>query len=406
MDDSSFVPAGSDDLILHKLADRLVHELNCEIFMDVRPLLDEQWTGIPVVAAALVRVLVGCLGSRLRFFVGADELDPQAVYDALARSSGLFLAYDFHEGRAKLGPAARRTQGRTTIGLSPSAKSARWQFDYECCIIHDISTLVTPQFHMLENIAYHMEQLTEDLASNAVTACVSEATAQDLVAYLGVPPERLVVAYNGISWRQQDLQIAQSEVDLAAVEPFFLILGTREPRKNIALVFELLSTYPELLRSHRFVFTGKAGWLLESHPIPPALQWAVNSGQIFFTGFLSDAEKCKLLMAAEATIYPSLFEGFGLPVIESLSVGTPCIASCSSSIPEAGGALCTYFDPYSVLDLHRAIRELIRAKPKYNADFRAACIASVEKFTWSRAASDILGALETQIRQSPPSRHI
>jgi glycosyltransferase involved in cell wall biosynthesis len=387
----------SDELALERLAGRLTGELNCEVFFDIRPLFDEQWTGIPVVAASLVRVLTRVFGPDLRFFIGQDEVKQAAVYDALARSTGIFLEYEFHHGDARLGPV-RRTEQKRTIGLYPSAKSSRRVFDYECSIIHDISTLITPQFHTIENIAYHMEFLTEDMASNAVTACISQATAHDLTDYLGVPPEKLVVAYNGVSWRPQDLLIARGEVDPDAMEPFFLILGTREPRKNISLIVELLSMFPEILASHRFVFTGKIGWLQENQSIPPSLLDAVKSGRIVFTGFLPDTAKCKLVMAAEAMIFPSLFEGFGLPVIEALSVGTPCIASCSSSIPEVGGEFCTYFDPYSVLDLRRAISEFKRDRPKRNQAFRDACIESVARFSWSRSALEILGALESIIR--------
>jgi glycosyltransferase involved in cell wall biosynthesis len=387
----------SDKLALELVCGRLAGELNCDLFFDIRPLFDEQWTGIPVVAASLVRVLAEVLGTELRFFTGQDEVKAAAVYDALARSTGVFLDYEFHLGDARVGPV-RRNGGKRSIGLYPSAKSSRRVFDFECSIIHDISTLITPQYHTLENIAHHMEFLAEDLASNAVTACISRATARDLTDYLGVAPEKLVVAYNGVSWRPRDLLVAQGEVDPDAMEPFFLILGTREPRKNISLIVELLSMFPELLASHRFVFTGRIGWLQENHSIPASLLDAVKAGRILFTGFLPDTQKCKLVMAAEATIFPSLFEGFGLPIIESLSVGTPCIASCSSSIPEIGGAFCTYFDPYSVLDLRRAIAEFEHGRPKRGQGFRGACMESVKHFTWERSALAILGALEPIIR--------
>jgi len=386
----------SDERALAQMAGRIT-ALNCEMFFDVRPLFDEHWTGIPVVAASLARVLIGVFGPELRFFMGRDEVRQEAVYDALARSTGIFLEYEFYQGHARLGPVRRMGQKRT-IGLYPSAKSSRRVFDYECSIIHDVSTLITPQFHTLENIAYHMEFLAEDLASNAVTACVSQATARDVTDYLGVAPERLVVAYNGVSWRPEDLLVAHGDVDPDEMEPFFLILGTREPRKNISLIVELLTMFPAVLAEHRFVFTGKIGWLQENQSMPPSLLEAVEAGRILFTGFLPDAQKCKLAMAAEAMIFPSLFEGFGLPVIESLSVGTPCIASCSSSIPEIGGEFCTYFDPYSVRDLHRAIGAFKRARPQRGQAFRKACMDSVARFTWARAALAILGALEPVIR--------
>jgi len=398
MDHNESATSLMDQEALLQLVSRLTRDLNAEIFLDVGPLFEEAWTGIPVVAAQLAQTLLGALGENLRFFVGLDEIEPGPVIDALDRWTGVFLSYEFHQLNSRLGPVRRISKNKVTIGIYPSAKSSRQVFDYECSIIHDITTLNAPQFHVPENIAHHMEVIVDDLESNAVTACVSQSTANDVAAYFGVRSDHLVVAYNGVSWRPRDLIAARSEVDFNAVEPFFLILGTREPRKNIALIFELLSIFPELLHSHRFVITGKVGWLRENSVMPASLAEAIKSDRIFFTGFLSDAEKCKLLMAADASIYPSFLEGFGLPVAESLSVGTPCIASCSSSIPEVGGDCCVYFDPYSVFDLHRAVVQIQRENPKRNAEFRQRCIDSVAKFSWARMASAILCSIETKVR--------
>jgi glycosyltransferase involved in cell wall biosynthesis len=103
-------------------------------------------------------------------------------------------------------------------------------------------------------------------------------------------------------------------------------------------------------------------------------------------------------MAAHASIYPSFFEGFGLPVIESLSVGTPCIASCSSSLPEIGGPNCHYFDPYSVIDLYRALTEFQRNHPKRDPAFARACRGSVAGFNWPNMAHGMLRRIEREIR--------
>jgi glycosyltransferase involved in cell wall biosynthesis len=386
-----------DKLALALVAERLVYDRGVEIFLDIRPLLDENWTGIPVVTAALAETLIASLGAKLRFFAGADEIAQAAVWDALARSTGAFLQHDYehHRAEARIGPI--RPGAGPSIGIFPSAKLNRGLFDYECSIIHDVSTLVTPQYHTTENIAYHMEALQADLATNAITACVSAATAADLTAYLGIAPEKLVVAHNGIAWRAQDIAIATAELEDELIEPYFLILGTREPRKNLGLVVELLNVFPELLSTHRFVITGKEGWLQDNLVLPPSVQEALKAEKIFVTGFISDAEKCKLLMAAQATIYPSFFEGFGLPLVESLSLGTPCIASCTSSLPEIGGPFCTYFDPYSVLDLHRAITAFKRTAKKRDAAQRQAAQESVEKYSWTAMALAILQALEAKL---------
>ena len=384
---------------LPSIAQTITEQLDGEIYFEVGPLLEENWTGIPVAAAGLARELLTALPDRLRFFLGCEELAPQCVTDALDRETGTFLHHQFHQGQATIGPIHRSSPSKTTIGIYPSTKSSRRLFDVECNIIHDVSTLITPHFHSLENVLHHAEFLQDDIDSNDVTICVSQATATDLQAYLGVPADRLIATHNGVSWNAQHIARAEDEINFGIVEPYFLILGTREPRKNLALVIELLDAFPELMNAHRFIFTGRLGWLQENQAIPSGLMSAISSGRIHFTGFISESDKCKLLMAADATIYPSFFEGFGLPVIESLSVGTPCIASCSSSIPEIGGPFCRYFDPYSVLDLYRSIEEFKTKRLGQNREFRADCRRSVASFTWSKMAFDILTALEPPIRR-------
>jgi glycosyltransferase involved in cell wall biosynthesis len=155
-------------------------------------------------------------------------------------------------------------------------------------------------------------------------------------------------------------------------------------------VFDLLEQDPALLDAHRVVFAGKMGWLEEQHALPRSLEPFVANGRILFTGFVTEPQKYALLRHAQATLYPSLFEGFGLPVLESLSVGTPCVASWSSSIPEVGGDCCSYFDPFSAEDFDRALRALLaRRGPKLDAE----CRAHAASFTWRAALARILGRI-------------
>ena len=158
-------------------------------------------------------------------------------------------------------------------------------------------------------------------------------------------------------------------------------------RKNIMQVFDMLEAAPALLQRHRFVFAGKMGWLEEQHALPRSLEPFVASGRILFPGFVGELEKYTLLRFAQATLYPSLFEGFGLPVLESLSVGTPCVASWSSSIPEVGGDTCAYFDPLSAGDFARAIGDLLARR---GPELQAECRAQAARFTWQSALGRIL----------------
>jgi glycosyltransferase involved in cell wall biosynthesis len=298
----------------------------------------------------------------------------------------------------------RDAKGPASAGLFPSVKPLRRLFDVECSLLHDLSTLVLPYFHIKGNVDHHMATLLADIASNDVTVSVSEASQGDLQAYLGADPGRLMVVPNGVAWPDGFAVEAGNALAPMGAEPYLLILGTREPRKNILLVFEMLARAPELLTTHRFVFVGKMGWLEEQHALPANLEPAVRHGRILFAGFVSDAAKYRLLAGAEATLYPSLFEGFGLPVLESLSAGTPCVASWSSSIPEVGAGLCSYFDPFSATDMHRALLALLARRRAEGAALSAACKAHAATFTWAAAADRILARLASLVTEKAARR--
>jgi glycosyltransferase involved in cell wall biosynthesis len=141
---------------------------------------------------------------------------------------------------------------------------------------------------------------------------------------------------------------------------YVLVLGTIEPRKNVRFVFQCLSEHRELLRRYKFVFVGRWGWgesaqkLLQTYDLLDD----ASSNAIVFTGFVSDAARDALMAYARVVVYPSRYEGFGLPVIEALSVGTPVITSYSSSLPEVGGDVTIYCDISSSQQLYQALEEV------------------------------------------------
>ncbi len=360
------------------------------IYFDLSPLHEALWTGIPVVAAGLAGALLETLPRQVRFFLGYDLVETDAVADALRRNTGRFLDRAIEQGHAVAGKLPVGRAAGTTVGFFPSVKPLRRAFDIELSVFHDLSTLTLPQMHLPGNVVYHADSMLADLASNDLTVTVSEATRADLIAYLGVDPAAVVAAPNGVRWPAWYEADAVNLGGPAGAAPYFLILGTREPRKNILKIFEMLERFPALLESHRFVFAGKMGWLEELHALPASLEADVAAGRILFTGFVDEFAKYTLLRHAEATLYPSVFEGFGLPVLESLSVGTPCVASWSSAIPETGGTVCEYFDPLDAADLHRAILALLARR---GSGLGLACRRHAAGFTWPAALGVILGHL-------------
>ena len=357
------------------------------IYFDLSPLREANWTGIPIVAAGFARALLDTLPAQTRFFFGYDLIASAAVADALRRNTGLFLDRDIDRGYAYAGKLPVFGGAGLGVGFFASVKPLRRAFDVELSVFHDLSTLTMPLMHIRGNVVHHMEGIMADLASDDLVVTVSEASRADLTAYLAVDPARIVAAPNGVSWPDGFDTMAANAAGGAGIEPYLLVLGTREPRKNIMKVFDLLEAEPELLQANRVVFAGKMGWLEEQHALPRSLERFVESGRILFTGFVSEPQKYALLRHAQATLYPSLFEGFGLPVLESRSLGTPCVASWSSSIPEVGGEVCAYFDPLSAADFGRALRALLARR---GPELTAACRAQAERFTWRAALARVL----------------
>jgi glycosyltransferase involved in cell wall biosynthesis len=363
---------------------------HAHLYFDLSPLREANWTGIPIVAAGFARALREAIPAQTRFFCNYDLIEPEAVDDALRRNTGLYLDRDIDQGYAYAGKLPVFSGAGMGVGFFPSVKPLRGAFDVEVSVFHDLSTLTMPLMHIRGNVVHHMEGIMADLATDQLVVTVSEASRADLAAYLGVDPAHMVAAPNGVSWPEGFDVAAANAAGPAGVEPYLLVLGTREPRKNIMKVFDLLEQDPALLDAHRVVFAGKMGWLEEQHALPRSLERFVANGRILFTGFVTEPQKYALLRHAQATLYPSLFEGFGLPVLESLSVGTPCVASWSSSIPEVGGDCCSYFDPFSAEDFDRALRALLaRRGPKLDAE----CRAHAASFTWRAALARILGRI-------------
>ena len=147
-------------------------------------------------------------------------------------------------------------------------------------------------------------------------------------------------------------------------------MSTIEPRKNLDLVFQALSENHSLFGDSSFVVVGRDGWNITWDQLINKynLQGLVNNKTIIRVPYITENQKYLLLKNCQALIYPSCYEGFGLPVLEALSLEVPVIASCASSIPEVGGPNCLYFDPYSIESFNEAISLFMSKTYTYNSD--------------------------------------
>lgn len=380
-------PSAEDGL--PALARRFVEE-GRSLFFDVGTLRETQFTGIPNVAANLAREIVAA-GLPCGFFIGENELRPDHVRFLLESGGGAYFGYHHQLGQSIDGSllgAVRAAAGRT-VGLFPAEKPFHRMFDVEAQVLHDFSTVVTPFFHLRATTELHGASLLRDIASNDVSFCVSTATAEYLRRLCPEQAEGVAVALNGVRWPDRFGRLADRLYGNLAFEPYVVILGTIEPRKNLDIVFRALAQDRGLLRRYRWIFMGKEGWLFDFGQAVSRHLGAMPEN-FTYAGFVSEFKKYALLRFAAFTVYPSLFEGFGLPIAESFSLGTPCAHSASSSMPEVAGDAGFAFLPESAEDLLSAIYRLEAERERDAADLAARCRAQAAAFSWQRMLATIL----------------
>ena len=327
-------------------------------FIDVAPLQEAEYTGVPQVAAKLSEMLLGDKDVEPAFFYNRHLIPTAIVEKMLNARTGRLVRWAAE--RYRLTPVLPRwsPEGRT-VALHTNMKFARRLFPTEGQMVHDLTTVVTPQYHTEETNQYHISKFYGDLHTNDVTFCVSQSTASDVNTFYPGLPGPVVVSHLGVDWSHIDEETRTADL---STENYILVLGTIEPRKNIIDVLKLLSERPQLARMYRFVFGGRVGWgdRFEVQAAELGLSRLLDEGRIIRSGFVNETAKYLLFKHAAAVIYPSLYEGFGLPLAEALSLQIPVVTTASSSLPEVGQDFAHYFVPGQVDSLSSALMAALR----------------------------------------------
>jgi glycosyltransferase involved in cell wall biosynthesis len=182
--------------------------------------------------------------------------------------------------------------------------------------------------------------------------------------------------------------------------PFVLFTGTLEPRKNLVRLIEAFVTLPsDVADTHELLLVGPRGWE-ESEILGRAREHAQS---IRLLGFVPEEDLASLYRLCEVFAYPSLYEGFGLPVLEALTAGAAVLTSDVSSLPEVGGDAVLYVDPLSVQSIRDSLERLLRSSGEREA-LRSAAAAQAARFSWDRTADEIVRQLESIARASASAR--
>lgn len=262
---------------------------------------------------------------------------------------------------------------------------------------HDLSYERFPEFFSLRKRIWHrleMHPQWQARFSHKIIA-VSDSTKHDLEVLYHIDPAKIARIYSGVSSQfspcdQQAVELFRFERNLP--KRFLLFLGTLEPRKNI---LGILHAFDALVQDAKYddvglVFAGARGWLCnEVFKYVSRMPW---KNRVYFTGYLQDTERTLWYSAASALVYPSFFEGFGLPPLEAMACGVPVIAAHSSSLPEIVGTAGILVDPYCISDIANAMRNVLDDR-KLVRRLSQEGIKRARQFSWDRCARETLNAL-------------
>lgn len=262
--------------------------------------------------------------------------------------------------------------------------------------MHDTSMFEHPEFYP-PLIRLRLNSLIKTgLKKSRVVLCISEHCRQTVQDYFGIPDERLAVAYHGIDpafkpvEKAQARKLLKSHYNLHA--PYFLYVGKFEKRKNI---FRILEAYREYIDQHgtdvKLVMAGKRDW--NSAAVDKLVTKLELSEHVIEPGFVTPEHLPALYSAAELFVFPSLWEGFGFPVLEAMSCGTPVITSDGSSLREVAADSALLVDPYQVPDIAAAMTRL------QNDDSLKQLLIGrgnrrIQDFSWQKCVKDTLTAYQ------------
>jgi len=252
--------------------------------------------------------------------------------------------------------------------------------------VYDLSFIHFPDHFARMQRLYLSNQTRRSCLGSRRVITISESSRQDVHKSFGVPLERIDVVNPGVDGRFQPL--SSSEVESfrrqnELPERFILHVGTLQPRKNIPLLLEAFARLgmPDM----KLVLIGGKGWMSEE--VFRRVEVLGLSEKVRFTGYVPDCDLPLWYNAADLFIFPSIYEGFGMPVVEAMACGTPVVAAGSSAIPEAAGGAALLFDPMKAAELADRMTAVL-FDVGLSDRMREQGIEQASRFSWQRAGRE------------------
>lgn len=313
-----------------------------------------------------------------------NPLIPLRVY-AKAQSFSLAPAFDI---------------GMPKVDLTIFPNFATWptiNSRHVATVIHDLTYLYFPEVVEEKNLAHLQRVVPRSIKKADLIITVSESVKKELINEFNLDPQRCIVTpippdesfFNIVSTK--DISSVKNKYSLTQNKKYIYFIGNLEPRKNLKTLIEAYTLLPDDIKNdYSLVLAGGKGW--KTQETQASIDSAVASGEdVKHIGFIDQNDSAALYQGASLYVMPSLYEGFGMPILEAMASGTPVVASDIPVLREVGAGYATYANPRDPKDFSKAILHVLTQPKKA----RSVLQKNVRRFSWDKNISELINAVRT-----------
>lgn len=298
--------------------------------------------------------------------------------------------------------ALRLKRIKAHVFLSPDGQCSLTTSVPQCLVVHDLGFLHYPEGYQKSHLAYYKQFTPKFIRKAATVATVSQFSKDDIIDKYNVPQEKISVVYNGVKEifgpTSFEEQMAVKDHYTGGSE-YFLYAGAIQPRKNIINLLKAFSIFKRRMQSSfKLVLAGRLAW--KNEEFLDLLKTYKYRNDVVHTDYMEERELARLMAAAYAFVYPSHFEGFGVPVAEAMRSEVPVLTSKDSAMQEISGEAALYFDPDNVDDIAYKLMFIYKQEgERRNLIEKGKAIAA--QYTWRRTAAALWACVENAAKRQP-----